>query len=748
MAETQANAIENILETHGAAASALARTYTSLAQDAWVTPETYKTLFREQIAGLPYARGVWSLINPGTGQAARSNLMVEDLALPGDYFGPSLKRDVNTGELSFSTMDISMEAGLKGWYLDPLAADKPVLNGPYLYKGEMYTSSTDIVRDATGKGIGLAGVDFNGAVFSDLIGSYSPMGTGWVRVVNHEGNWVVHPDPAMLGLKADDPLMQAAISGSAAGHVNEVIELDGEPWHLTAIKTDIARFGISWTVLVAVPEATLLADANAQRNSLLLGGMILLGLGLAAFAWLGNSIAKPIIGLTNTMDKLASGNLDVEVEGGSSKDEIGAMARAVAVFRENAIQISQMTEAEAARIIAEERQRREMMEQLQVSFGEVVDAAVEGDFSKRVHANFTDPELNGLAGSVNSLVETVDQGIAETGRVLAALANTDLTQRVEGNFKGAFAQLQSDTNAVSGKLTEVVGDAKEISRVLRTATSEILAGANDLSDRTTRQAATIEETSAAMSQLAETVRENAKMAQSANENARGAVQMAETTGVAMNQASDAMQQINASSAKISNIIGMIDDIAFQTNLLALNASVEAARAGEAGKGFAVVAVEVRRLAQSSAEASTEIKQLIEQSVNEVKGGTRLVAGAAEKLATLLAGARDSERLMMSIAQESSSQASAIEQVNVAVRQMDEMTQHNAALVEEMNASIEQTESQAAQLDQTVEVFTLEPARVGRPAPSAAPRPMQGKPRAAAAYLSSGNAAIDQDWAEF
>jgi methyl-accepting chemotaxis protein len=175
----------------------------------------------------------------------------------------------------------------------------------------------------------------------------------------------------------------------------------------------------------------------------------------------------------------------------------------------------------------------------------------------------------------------------------------------------------------------------------------------------------------------------------------------------MQKANDAMERIITSSGKISSIIGLIDDIAFQTNLLALNASVEAARAGDAGKGFAVVAVEVRRLAQSAAGASAEIKGLIQQSGVDVGGGSKLVAEAAQKLLAMLAAAQESSALIEGIAKASREQASAIEEVSRAVRQLDEMTAHNAALVEETNAAIEQAEAQAQALDRIVEVFTVE-----------------------------------------
>jgi len=472
-------------------------------------------------------------------------------------------------------------------------------------------------------------------------------------------------------------------------------------------------------------------------------------------------VSKPITSLTGTMKALAEGQLDVEVKGAGRSDEIGEMARTVEVFRENALKITSMTDEERA---ASERRRVErttMMQALQQSFGQVVDAAVNGDFSKRVEAEFPDRELNVIAASINNLVETVDRGLGETGRVLSALAQTDLTHRVEGDYNGAFQQLKTDTNAVAEKLGEIVGRLKDTSRTLKTATGEILSGANDLSERTTKQAATIEETSATMEQLSATVLQNAQRAKDASVVAATVTRTAEEGGEVMLKATNAMERITASSGKISNIIGLIDDIAFQTNLLALNASVEAARAGEAGKGFAVVAVEVRRLAQSAAQASSEVKGLIEQSGAEVKTGSKLVTEAASKLEAMLTAARSSNELMDSIAKQSQDQAASIEEVNAAVRQMDEMTQHNAALVEQTNASIERTEEQATELDRIVEVFTIsgqdERGRAAPPKAGSGPtfsrgiKGLQERVKSAAkSYLAHGNTALaqDKDWQEF
>jgi methyl-accepting chemotaxis protein len=495
----------------------------------------------------------------------------------------------------------------------------------------------------------------------------------------------------------------------------------------------------------------------------LTNGLIALGVAAVAIValalFLMRHVTMPMRRLTRISTALVEGDLDIAITGTARGDELGDMARAVEVFRANSQKVRDLTDEEAARILNDKAARQRMMAELQGAFGKVVDAAIAGDFSRRVAADFPDDELNSLAGSVNALVETVDRGLGETAEVMSSLAETNLTRRMTGEYQGAFARLKADTNRVAENLSAIATKLKRTSFDLKTATGEILSGANDLSERTTKQAATIEETSAAMEQLAETVQQNAKRAGDAATNAGSVTLAAEDGGQVMHEATAAMERITTSSSKISSIIGMIDDIAFQTNLLALNASVEAARAGEAGKGFAVVAIEVRRLAQSAAQASAEVKTLIEQSGSEVSTGSRLVAQAAAKLEVMVAEARKNNDLLEGIARESRDQASAIDEVTVAIRQMDEMTQHNAALVEETNAAIEQTEAQAVELDRIVEIFDLgEDAQLLRTPVTATPPARSGKrallksvtekvANASKSYLSDGNTALDREWSE-
>ena len=610
------------------------------------------------------------------------------------------------------------------------------------------------VFNAQGRKVGVLALQLPSERLDAVIGDRTGLGqTGEVLVVGPDGllrsdsTFTEDNDALVTGFGG--PMLDAALAGMPA----QGETADYRATNMLVAAAPVTTRDQSWAAVAVMATDEVLAPVTNMRNMMLAVGAGLLAIVAALGLLFSRTITRPITRLTDTMDALAKGDLEVEVRGADRTDELGAMARAVEVFRENGQKVAQLTEAEAAQVLANQVERARMMGSLQRAFGDVVDAAIAGDFSRRVETEFPDAELNALARSVNSLVETVDRGLSETGEVLSALADTNLTRRVRGDYEGAFARLKTDTNAVAEKLGEIVGQLRHTSSALKRATGEILSGANDLSERTTKQAATIEETSAAMEQLASTVLDNVRKAESASVRAKAVSQTAEEGGKVMTAATEAMDRITQSSAKISNIIGLIDDIAFQTNLLALNASVEAARAGDAGKGFAVVAVEVRRLAQSAASASSDVKALIEQSATEVRGGSRLVSDAATKLTSMLGAIRDNTTALEAISRDSREQAGAIEEVNVAIQQMDEMTQHNAALVEETNAAIEQTEAQAGELDRIVDVFTID-AAPERAAAQASParggvRGMQAKLKAVAgAYLSRGNAAVDKDWSEF
>ena len=530
----------------------------------------------------------------------------------------------------------------------------------------------------------------------------------------------------------------------AQGIAGGTYDLDAGTWIAEATAGIDTLLDLTAQTTVAA-TALVAHEAGQARLSMAFEGAVLLAsLGLAgpAFHIVVSQVAKPLGGITGAMRSLAAGDFSVDVPYADRRDEIGEMAAAVDVFKQNGIRVAEMTDEEQ-RANARRLERARTMESFQSAFERVVEATLEGDFSRRIEEQFADAEIARIAGNFNRMVDSVATGLGDAGGVLGALAQTDLTHRMSGDYRGAFAQLQHDINAVGDQFSDIVGGLQRTSRSLKVATSEILSGANDLADRTTRQAANIEQTSAAVEQLTTAVQDNAKRAGTASQKALAVSARANQGGSVMTEATVAMERISASSAKISNIIGLIDDVAFQTNLLALNASVEAARAGEAGKGFAVVAVEVRRLAQSAAEASADVKRLIEASTDEVRTGSQLVGQAAEQLHDILAGARESAALIDSIAQANAEQSAALNEISVAVRQMDEMTQHNAALVEQTNAAIEQTEAQASELDRIVEVFRIEVSPHAGAAVQPAPK-LRSKP----VPQVVGNTALATDWESF
>uniref|UniRef100_UPI003F82A14C methyl-accepting chemotaxis protein n=1 Tax=Shinella sumterensis TaxID=1967501 RepID=UPI003F82A14C len=368
------------------------------------------------------------------------------------------------------------------------------------------------------------------------------------------------------------------------------------------------------------------------------------------------TLKGPIGQITGAMRRLADGFLDTGISGQSRADEIGDMARALGVFKENALsKIRVEAESEQQRAEAEAERRR-------------------NDAEKQAMDQQIDFAVNALAAG------------------LGRLAQGDLSRQIETPFSGRLEQLRQDFNVSLVRLQDTLGQIRNNALSIQRSGADMLQSADALSKRTESQASSLEETAAAVEQITATVRSSAERAHEANLVVGATKRSADNSAGVVSNAIDAMGRIEGASRQIEQIIEVIDDIAFQTNLLALNASVEAARAGDAGKGFAVVAVEVRRLAQSAASASADVKVLIEQSATQVSDGSRLVADATTRIASMLGGVKENSALIEGIAEANQEQSSAIAEVATAVRQMDEMTQQNSALVEQTNAAIEQTES--------------------------------------------------------
>ncbi|MFO1184473.1 MAG: methyl-accepting chemotaxis protein [Bauldia sp.] len=435
-------------------------------------------------------------------------------------------------------------------------------------------------------------------------------------------------------------------------------------------------------------DAKALAEAemdSSEFKALLIGAVIVaMMIGAAAFGLFG--IARPIGRLSGVMGELAAGRLETDVPFAGRGDEIGAMAKTVQVFKDAGLEklrLEGMT-AEQRKAAEDERRRNE-------------------ETQRRA------------AAEQAAVVEALAAG-------LRALSAGDLTHRLSDGFPAAYVQVRDDFNAAVEKLHETVAEIATVAREVAGATGEISGGTADLSQRTEEQSASLEETSSSMEQISQNVRQNAESAEEANRLATGAREVAGRGGEVVSQAVEAMARIAASSGKIADIISVIDEIARQTNLLALNAAVEAARAGDAGRGFAVVASEVRSLAQRSSQAAKDIKDLITSSTDQVKDGVDLVNRAGGALSEILDSIGKVAEIVSQIASASREQSRGVEQINTALTQMDEVTQQNAALVEQNAAAAKALEGQAARMDEQVGSFVLAGTDAARkPAEAKSPR---------------------------
>jgi methyl-accepting chemotaxis protein len=347
-----------------------------------------------------------------------------------------------------------------------------------------------------------------------------------------------------------------------------------------------------------------------------------------------------------------------------------------------------------------------VMGEFEAAVGGIVKAAMDGDFSQRVALDGKEGTIRNLAAAMNTLCETMGRAMGDLVSMLSALAEGNLTQRIDGSYQGMFATLKDRANTTAETLSQTVSGIKVAVDEVANAAAEISTSTSDLSQRTEEQAASLEETSASMEEMSATVKKNAENAQQANQVTSETRAVAERGGAVVDNAVHAMARIEESSRKITDIIGVIDEIARQTNLLALNAAVEAARAGEAGRGFAVVATEVRSLAQRSSQAAKDINGLITNSSGQVKEGVELVNRAGTSLKEIVDSIKKVADIVADIASASAEQSTGIEEVNKALTQMDEVTQQNSALVEENAATAKTLEEQAAAMTQQVAFFRL------------------------------------------
>ena len=578
----------------------------------------------------------------------------------------------------------------ESYYKDTVASGKPALTEPYfdtIEGAKVAMSSVVFPVRSNGVLIGVAGLDMSLDNLSKALGALHPLGGGRVMLVSAGGQWVAHPD-AELRMKAYDDAGGDAVKAVLAG--GQAVEIQGiKAGEITMVRIvrpiTLSGLNTTWALVMDVPAAAITGPADRLARILFIGGVLITLAVLAALFFASASLVRaPLAGLTRSVDTLSAGRYDQPVAGIGGGDEIGAIARALDGFRHDlADGQRRRSEQDSERAIAEtDRQRHEA-------------------------------EAQAFADAQSTAVSALGEGMEK-------LADGDLIWRMrEEAFAADARKMPRDFNAAVDSLQTTMAGILNAARSIRSGCAEISKASDDLAQRTERGAAGLEQTAAALGQITSTVKRSAEGAERARQVTQSAKANAQRSGAVVKEAVEAMGGIEKSSREITNIIGVIDEIAFQTNLLALNAGVEAARAGDAGRGFAVVAQEVRALAQRSADAAKEIKALIRTSTEQVGKGVRLVGETGETLDQILVQVAEINELVGEIASSSKEQSMGLAEVNQAVNQMDQVTQQNAAMVEQSTAASHALASEAAELERLVGRFQVgaQVHELRQPAPS-------------------------------
>ena len=705
-AAAQAGQVKADVALYEATARSLASSLGSLHERGNRDRNTAVDLLKTDILSTKMALGAWTMIEPDAWDGRDAEMKDHPGSNRHGNLAPYWVKD--GGKLTQAPND---EPGAynEPYYRMAFDNQKGAITEPYEYElsgGKVTMTSLVFPVKSNGRTIGVAGVDIALDSISERLASHRPFGTGHVMLLSSSGTWVAHHDAARRMKPYADAGVEEMREAMASGEARTLhaIEVDGEIVQRVIRPFRIEGLNATWAVVIDVPETTISAHSTQIAWQLVLGGLVILGGVLACLFLASRSIiGRPMAELSTAVDRLAKGET-LAVPQTDRADEIGTMARAADVFRQAAADRA----AADARVAAEQK--------------------------------------------------VVTESLA---RSLNAMTAGDLTADITAEFPTGYAELKTNFNEALAALRALIGSVTESAAAIRTGSGEIAQASEDLARRTEGNAASLEETSAALVQIDGRLKASATAAGRTVERADQAIAIVGEGRATADEAVQAMGRVNESAKGIDSVIEGLDKIAFQTRVLAMNAAVEAGRAGDAGRGFAVVADLVSALAMRSEEEAKRARDQLTATQGDIVAAVEAVQRVDGALANISGSVADVHQLLNTMAADNQAQSAAISQISTAIGSMDQATQQNAAMVEETSAAARNLTSEVGELSAQAAKFTVAEAaplaRQAAPKAPVKPAPAKAAPIAVKPYVSpvkplpalaNGQANGHADWQDF
>lgn len=718
------NSVKAEIEVAMDSARTIAQTFESMKSSNTSNRNIMDNILKKVLEENPSFLGTWSCWEPNTLDGKDSEFINKTGSDSTGRYISYFNR--GSGAIKLEPLVDYEKPGAGDYYLLAKKSGQETILNPFKYSisgKDVLMTSLVVPIKYNGTVIGVVGIDFSLSVFQTMVNDIKPYGNGFASIISNDCKYVAYIDQSKIDNEIENSTKNLDLKNSIKSGLKYTTTEPSSVLNSDAYKVfvpiNIGKSTTPWCFAVTIPIGKILEKANNIRNYSIIIGIISMLLLMIIIYVIAIKLVRPIKELTKVADKLALGDIEVNISA-STKDEIGdlmnSFGKMVANIRAQAYAAERIAAGDLTTQLEVKSDNDILSKKLNMMIGNlkalVTDAnnleiaALEGKFNTRADASKHQGDYRNIISGVNKTLDALIDPVKEASSVLQEMAKNNLQISVKGHYKGNLAEIANALNNTINSFNEVLGDINTASEQVAAGSKQVADSSISLSQGATEQASSVEELTVTLEEISIQTKLNAQNASQANNLAESVKTNALQGNIQMKEMLEAMKEINDASSNISKIIKAIDEIAFQTNILALNAAVEAARAGQHGKGFAVVAEEVRNLAARSANAAKETTDMIEGSMKKVEGGTKIANNTAAALNEIVEGVEKVNSLISNISLASNEQASSIAQVSQGITQVSNVVQNNSAAAEEIASSSEELSSQAEFLRDSVNKFKL------------------------------------------